>query len=331
MVTPWFAASAHPVVGLEHQSIMPQPFGGYLDTVGQGLYISGEDEYCGDVDEIETDDDYDDMEEIGANPWKLQRRGDRRARRLERLKDKYRRAKPGSRRQRRLANAIARLEGKQTRDAHKARAMGAALGLGPDALSRGDRVSPTVQAYETRAAQSEARSLEGFRRDIADVPAGGNQIRIPFLDGGNNRTVLTVLGGGGVQTFTLTLATPQITFAGFKVVGVDVSTALATGQNADGFPNSDILPSLEAQTLSVNGDINLFYATQQVEFAAQTDRLSKRTISGLRANPPLQPNNTANLILVYRQEINPTNNYNVRISAALVCERLYDPRAQTDV
>lgn len=328
-IHPWFAA-AHPIVGMEHQSVMPQPFGGYLDTVGQGVYNVG-DEECGDLDDDDYEDDLDDMEEIGSNPWRLQRRLDRRQRRHARAVTAARTARPGSRRQQTAMRKAAKYEGRIAKDRAKARFLGSSLGLGPDALSGSDRMSPTVQAYETRAAQSEARAGEGYRRDIGDVPAGGNQIRIPFLDGGNNRTVLTVLGGGGVQTFTLTLATPQITFAGFKVVGVDVSTALATGQNAAGFPNSDILPSLEAQTLSVNGDINLFYAAQQVEFAAQTDRLSKRTISGLRANPPLQPNNTANLILVYRQEIAPANNYNVRISAALVCERLYDPRAQTDV
>lgn len=330
MVTPWFAP-AHPVVGAAHQTVMPQPFGGYLDDYQIGnVYNVGED-YTDDLDRDDEEDDLDDFEDVGANPRRLARRMHRRQGRYQRARQAQQTSRPGSRRHRRATKKAEKYGRKLQQDEAKARYLGSSLGLGPDALSGSDRMSPTVQAYETRAAQSEARAGEGYRRDVRDLPAGGNQVRIPFLDAGNNRTVLQVLGGGGVQTFTLNLATPQITFAGFKVVGVDISLVVATGENADGFPNSDILPSLEAQNLSVNGDINLFYSTQQVEFAAQSDKLSKRTIAGLRANPPLQPNNTAGLIMVYRQEINPQNDYNVRISAALVCERLYDPRAQTDV
>ena len=330
---PWFQPQ-HPVVGFGDYgsaSIMPQPFGGYFDDFGVGDVYNVGDHYVDDLEEIELEDELDEEQAVGAKPWALSRKMGRRQNRIDRVKDRLARARPGSPRANKAQRVLTRLGHRQSKDAAKARYLGSALGLGPDALTAADRLSPTYQAYENRAAMNEARAGEGVRMDVHDVPAPGQLVKVPFQDAGNNRTVLAIVGGGGVQTFTMNLTTPQITFAGFQVVGVDVSARLAAGQNAQGFPNQDILPSLEATNLNVNGDVNLFYGTQQVEFAAQWDRVANRVISGLRANPPLQPNNIANLQLVYRQEIGPTNSYNVRISAALVCDRLYDPRAQSDV
>lgn len=339
-LTPWFDPADHPQVGWNdnpnlRQTIRPQPWGGYIEDVGyDDVYLQGNgyDDEIGDLEEIEDEEEEDNMDdEVGANPRALANRRRRRQRRMGRVQQRGARARPGSPRQRKASRVLQRLQQKDAKDAARMRALGASMGLGAGALPPGAGASPTLRAYETNAAQQQARAGEGYRSTILDMPPGGRQARIPFEDNGANRTLLNVPISGVPQTFTLSLQTPQITFAGFQVTGVDISIEIAPGENANGFTPGDILVTVIASNMQVNGDINLFYAPQNIDFAAQTNRSAKRTISGLRANPPLQPNNRATLDLQFIQEIAHGTAYDARLSAALVGTRLYDPRAQSDV
>lgn len=340
--------------------------GGYYDE-DQYMGASYEDDSDLDWDEDEIgaidaeDEDYDD--EIGAT---IGAHGRGTARKIQRLKQKRqqlhmklqsaRRPRRRNRIQRnidRLNTKISRLEAKLerkvTRAVDKGRmshgeaaALGVAAGVGAGALAgRGVRQGPPPTQFADQAGPSgttlgygsEQRwgafpgiaSPMAYMNNVQRTPPAGNEIRIPLLVSGSPVAGVSVVAGAGPTTITVAAQSRVIPYAGFEVVGLDI--------DFNQLPNPEALPNILVSQYQVDGEKNLLYDTQGASFAGQATGLgqqsTRRTISGLRENQIMQPNNTISASLTFRQDApNPTVDVIGTLQIAAVCRTIWDPAVQ---
>lgn len=147
---------------------------------------------------------------------------------------------------------------------------------------------------------------------VEQPPPAGQGVRLPLLVSGTDVAVFTFAPGAGSRTAPVAAASGQITYADFRVYGIETQLQLQ--------PTSEGLVSVTISNFSVNGDKNLLYAAQSSTFAGQgTGNGGKETIAALRENPILDLNNTLSLAGAIRQDA--TNaaaiNGTVRFAAVL--------------
>lgn len=290
----------------------------------------------GDSDDYELDDLEAELDEIEGdiddceNPYELGAIGKRMkgaARRKQRLERKAQSSRPGraNRAERRLLKMDQKLERQAMRYQQKRDKLARRYGVSPGAVSAvgPQGVADRARIFDESAGYAESGQLGVIQR----TPYAGAEVRLPFLDDGDPFSVYTFTAGAP-QTQTLNLATAVIPYAGFIVRGIDCTVKVARGENASGFPNQDILWNLIANSIKVNGKLDLLYGPQPVEFVAQGVDGSHRALISLRENPELEVNNTAALQAVFRQEITTAVDFSWSVSFALIVEKLRDPAAQ---
>jgi hypothetical protein len=166
-----------------------------------------------------------------------------------------------------------------------------------------------------------------YQNYVLTQPPAGEGIRIPLLISNAPLATFTFAAGAGSRTQAVTASTPQITFAGFRVYGIETIVQLQ--------PTSEGLVSVTIDTTIVNGGVNLLYASQNASFAGQGGTAGsatggKATIAGLRQNPILEPNNTATLTATIRQDATNAAAINGTIQFALIVRSVSDNQAGRD-
>jgi hypothetical protein len=261
---------------------------------------------------------------LGRQMGQAQRDYDNAARRAETARN------PGQRMRAQVkANqAKQRLDSINRSAERKQTALAQKLGIQPEAI--GVLGPQQISERERRASMGAANAAAGQLGVLQRTPYSGAEIRIPFEVDGAPLLLITIANGAGLRVAPIVMATQAIPFARFKIIGVDTSIFIARGQNAQGFPNSDILPTCILSTVQPDGGNNLLYRAEPVEFAAQGN-YGNRTIAGLRENPELERNNFSTLTGVWRQEITTAVTYNATFKAALLVEKLADQFGNFDV
>lgn len=279
------------------------------------------------LSEIEGDiDAAEDPYEIGAVAARAARHAGKQARLQTRAAGGGFRSQAAARKLLNMAQrqerAFAKLNRKQHRLAQKYGVSPGAVGaVGVRGIDQRSRLSSESQAY------AEAGQIGQFRRSAF----AGTEVRIPFLRTDGHPTEIITISGGARSSAPIALQTEQIPYAGFIVRGLDVSVKVAKNENAQGFPQQDVLWNLLLKSAKVNGNIDLIYppaAGMPVEFTAQGASDNYRSSVSLRANPELQLNNRATLTADFWQEVAVPNDYWAIVSFALVCEVLDDSAAR---
>jgi hypothetical protein len=191
------------------------------------------------------------------------------------------------------------------------------------------RMFATQRAMDQAAGEASMGMLGASIRS----PREGNEMRLGFIDSVSGTQVgrITVPPGVGLRQVPVTMTTPNIAFASFKVVGIDFRLQVNQANGAGGFPLAQLLINMLINTVLVNGDINLIYSPEDVAMGAQVvggQLSSSRTIPGLRENPILDRTNNATANGIFRQEIDNTTNIEAAYTMALVVQRLRDPSAE---
>lgn len=228
----------------------------------------------------------------------------------------------------------AKLQKKQVK---LARAMGvpvAAVAAAGTAAGMAMGVSGSrVFSAEQRIAEAQGQAAMGLQALQGWSPRRGNEMRLGFVDSVSQTQVgrISVPAGVGLRQSAITMTTPNIAFASFKVIGIDFRLQVNQANGAGGFPLAQLLVNCLINSVLVNGDINLIYSPEDVAMGAQIvggQLSSSRTIPGLRENPILDRTNNATLNGTFRQELDNTTQIEASYTAALVVERLRDPSAE---
>lgn len=305
-------------------------FGADDDDMGDDPELAALEAEC---DELEADDE--DMgaddDEMGGAADRLTRKIGKLEAKLQRLQDKYdstpamrwRKRQRIAKRIAKVRAAIARKEAKRER---KLAILAAKMGVPVAALAAGGAGGLASQQVAAMA-RGRADMAEGIAGVTQRSPRRGVEMRIPFVDPGTGApvTVWQVTGGAGLRTVALALQTVAITYARFRVVGLDVRIQA----NADPTVPNELLLTALAQSLMVTGGKNLLYQTENVSFAGQVKDgvfSASRTIAGLRDDEIMEENETASFAGVLRQEITTSQNINGTFEAALVVEQLADSK-----
>lgn len=158
-------------------------------------------------------------------------------------------------------------------------------------------------------------------------PPAGEGVRIPLLIGGAPLATFTIAAGVGSRTVAIAAQTSQITYAGFRVYGIETIIQLQ--------PTNEGLISATIDNCTVNGGVNLLYGAQNASFAGQggtagSQTGGKATIAGLRQNPILEPNNTATLNATIRQDADNGADINGTVQFALIVRTITDNQSGRD-
>lgn len=327
---------------LQAQGIAGEDLGEDLDLGGEEDDIAGDLDLAGEDAEIdglgEDDDDAvgaDGREDVGASVDGISNRIDKLQAKLLRLQARLDATPTWKRRRRtKLAKMIAKVRAtigkKEAKRQRKLGILAAKLGVPVAALAAGYVAGSRVQEAtgELRQAQVQ-RAYNRTGTFGRSVPQGEEQ-RVAFQDAatGSQVVVIAVAAGAGLRTAAISMITPVISYARFKVIGLDAKLQAVQGQGPGaGALASEILINCLLTNVTVGGGYNLLYTTEDVAFGAQVvgGQLSNaRTIPSLRGNPVLDNNNTATLTATFRQEITTTVTLSATFSAALVCEVLDD-------
>lgn len=323
-----------------------------LALSGMGLHSSFDDYHAapmgdyGDLDD-EWDEDEDDQlladdEHLGG-PQGVMRRASRVDDKIARLQ--ARAASSRNPRQRRHLQArIRRLQAKQGRVASKAGRMMTRPGMHPSEAAQlgqfagvpnvGGQILPTGgMVQNSRQPGYYTGDREGYADGISYTnfvernPPAGEGVRIPLEIGGAELATFSFAPGAGSRTVAVAAATAPITFAGFRVYGVETIIQLQ--------PTSEGLVSATLTNLQVNGGINLLYRPQNASFAGQGGTSGsatggKETIAGLRQNPILEPNNTGSITATIRQDATNAAAINGTVQFALICRSITDNQSGRD-
>jgi hypothetical protein len=167
-------------------------------------------------------------------------------------------------------------------------------------------------------------------------PAQGQETRIPLLIADPTTGVFGVDGlfpvaiSKTATTFVINAKSEAVPYAAYVLLGIDVYVAIARGENSSGFPNQDILPSFILDSFLVKGAANVLYNPQPIRFAGETSNVGgdpTRTISSIRQNQEIQPNNYAIATGTFTQKVANAVAYNVLINIAAVVRVTWDPQA----
>lgn len=164
-----------------------------------------------------------------------------------------------------------------------------------------------------------------YANRVERTPPAGQEVRIPLLISNSPVAAISIGTGTGVRTVAIPAQSAQITYAGFQVVGVECIVNVQA--------NAEALINVLLSDFQVSGDKNLLYGAQNVAFAGQSMGAApaggRETISGLRDNPILQPNNTLSLNATFRQEAdNPSKAIAATVQFAAVCIVTYDAQVR---
>lgn len=332
----------------------------YMGAGGYGGGFDDDSDLDWDDDEIGAieaeDDDYDD--EIGAHGRGTARKIQRLKQKRTQLQQKLQTARRPRRRNRiqrriqnlnsRISNLEAKLDRKVTRAVQKGRispgeaaALGVAAGVATTGATMGVRRGPPQTQFADQAGPSgttlgygsEQRwgafpgvaSPMAYLNQVQRTPPAGNEIRIPLLVSGSPVAGVSVAAGAGPTTIAVAAQSRVIPYAGFEVIGLDI--------DFNQLPNAESLPNILVSTYQVDGEKNLLYDVQGASFAGQATGLgqqsTRRTISGLRENQIMQPNNTISANLTFRQDAaNATTPVVGTIQIAAVVRTIWDPAVQ---
>jgi hypothetical protein len=323
------------------------------DDLGWGFMADdfGGDE--SDLDDVEAEidavgDDFgdeeasaDSAEEIGAAGTMAARRARRLSDRITSLRAMQAAAPPGSRRARRAAKLIGKAERKRDKKMAKVakhqRKLAAILGVPVAAMAAGAMAggvsADSGYAAEQWMQQAQGMAAMGVQGFMGRSNPEGQEMRLAFNDVATGQQVsrFTIPPGGGLQLVPLSLVTPIISFASFRVIGIDINfqaRQLLTGAFIN--PNQ-LLLNLLLNNLTVNGDINLVVAPVDALATSQVVNGSlscARTIAGFRENPVLDRTNQTTTALTVRQEIATTTTIEGSLTASLVVQRVRDPAAE---
>lgn len=313
--------------------------------------IDGDDDIAADeneIGEIEGEEDEqvgaDGNEEIGATVTQIDRKIVKLQNKLQVLELKLAQTPNWkSKRRNRIMRAIERVKraiGKrETKKEKKIERLAAKLGVSAAVVGAGlagaagaGVTAASIHRAEQAIAKGEANVAQGILGFSPLTPQEGMELRIPLLSGTSPIALFTVGIGVGAREVTVgPLTTPLVSYASFDIVGLDVEVQVQPGVNAQGLPPGDLLINAIASNLTVNGGVNLLYAAQSITQAGQGGRNQSgtgyqfnRTFSGLRDNPVLDANNTAQFTAIVRQEIDNAAAIRGTLAAALIAKRRTD-------
>ena len=157
--------------------------------------------------------------------------------------------------------------------------------------------------------------------EVRRAPSAGEEIRLPFLL--NNSPIIRVtfpanpFPGALPQVSNLVLATRLIPYAAFQATSFDSILQV--------LPNPEAFVTGQLTFIGVQGDKNLVYDSEPLEFAGQFGGAGDgRTLSGLRENSIVQPVNTVTANITLQQETNTTAAIEVVLKAGTVVRSIYD-------
>lgn len=305
----------------------------------------GDEDLGADDDEIaalEGDDDAigaDGNEAVGATINQIDHRLGRLRTKLATLQARYDGTPPH--RWRRRKHLLARIERvrtliakKEAKRQAKIAVLAAKMGVPAAALLAGGAAGAAVGMQAQQLRQAQADAAFNYNGTVPRQTPAGEEQRVSFQDTTTGSQVVTiaVAAGAGLRTAAIAMITPLISFAKFRVTGLDVKFQSIQGQAAANTAlASEMLINVLLTNVTVNGGINLLYTTLDVCFGAQTvgNQLSaRRTVPGLRGNPILDKNNTASLTATFRQELTTTVAITATFEAALITEVLEDAQAR---
>lgn len=170
-----------------------------------------------------------------------------------------------------------------------------------------------IGGFTGRVAPSQAINV------INRSASAGEEIRLPFQLQGSSivRVTFPPSAGPFPQVANLALVTPLIPYAGFQCLSLDTIIQV--------LPDPQALVTGVATFCGVNGEKNLLYATEPLEFAGQSGVQVGRTIAGLRENQVIQPVNQVQAFLTVQQEVAHANALELVVKAAIVVRSIFDP------
>lgn len=314
------------------------------EELGAEMEIGDEDLGADDdeINALEGDDEAigaDGNEAIGATVNQLENKIGRLRTKLAVLQARYdgtpahrfRRRKALLRRIERIRSIIAKKEQKRQT---KMAVLAAKMGVPVAALAAGGAAGAAAGMAASQLRSAQADAAFNYNGTMARQTPAGEEQRVSFQDTTTASQVvtITVAAGAGLRSAAITMITPLISFAKFKVTGLDTKLQAIQGQAAANTAlASEMLINVLLTNVTVNGGINLLYTTLDVCFGAQTvgNQLSaRRTVPGLRGNPILDRNNTASLTATFRQELTTTVAITATFEAALITEVLEDAQAR---
>ncbi len=156
--------------------------------------------------------------------------------------------------------------------------------------------------------------------EVRRSPSAGEEIRLPFLL--NNSPIIRVTfpanpAGPLPQVSTLLLTTRLIPYAAFQATSFDSILQV--------LPNPEAFVTGQLSFIGVQGDKNLVYDSEPLEFAGQFGSAGDgRTLAGLRENSIIQPVNTVTATIILQQETNTNGDIEVVLKAGTVVRSIYD-------
>lgn len=162
--------------------------------------------------------------------------------------------------------------------------------------------------------------------------APGQNIPLPFKVAGVPIAPWTVSAAPGAHTTFVEMVTAAKTYAKFYAKGIRIHLQVQPGL-ASGVVPGDILLNAYATSLVIDGGKNLLYDSIPLEYFGG----GRTSVNGssyyfldfaLRDGQALPENSVATLQITIRQEITNANAINGTITAALICDALYDSAVQ---